>query len=266
MRSSDWQTMTSGDVHHAEDRSNWIVLLPLGATEQHGLHLPLGTDTVIVEGVVAAALPHVEPSLALKILPTLSYGLSPEHSSFAGTITFSAETMLSILREIGQSLSQSGIKRIVFANGHGGNVPILDLIVQELRQKYQMLAVHASLHRLGEPDDLFEGGLPPYDVHGGAIETSLMMALQPDMVRNDHLANYPSKSAQIAHTMDVLRMGRPVGFGWMAQDMHPSGVQGNATLATAQSGQALLDYRAKRLALLLNDVARFDLAVFSPAS
>lgn len=253
-------TQTTAMIEAIEAPQDCVVLLPLGATEQHGLHLPLGTDTLIVEAVIAAALSQPQDLPQVLVLPTLCVTHSPEHTAFAGTLSLSAQTMLFIFSDLGASLQRSGFRRLVMVNGHGGNVPLLELAAQSLRLQASMLAVHATLSRFGVPDGLLSEHEMAYGMHAGAVETALMMAIEPELVKQEHVQPFSSAAERWDQDHAVLSAGRPAPLGWMMQDINPQGAAGDATLATPAMGQAILQHRAKTLRALLQDVAMFDLA------
>jgi creatinine amidohydrolase/Fe(II)-dependent formamide hydrolase-like protein len=123
------------------DCAEWIAVLPISAIEQHGPHLPLETDFAIANGNIAAIIPHIPHDLPLTFLPILPFGKSDEHGNFKGTLTLSANTMINIIVEIGESLAKSGIKKLIIANSHGGNVSVMDIASLELRKRFNMLIV-----------------------------------------------------------------------------------------------------------------------------
>jgi creatinine amidohydrolase len=254
----DWAEMTWEDFADAEP--SWIAVLPVAAVEQHGPHLPLGTDAMIVEAYVARARKLLPDALKATFLPLQAVGTSHEHRAFAGTVTVAPETMMRVLADMGQSVRRAGIRKLVFANGHGGNVAALDMVALDLRERLGMLAVPCSFSRFGYPDGLFAPDEIAHGIHGGAVETSLMLAARPDLVRTDLAKDFVPASAAMAREFKWLRAGEPVGFGWMSQDLNPSGAIGDATLATAAKGEAALAHGARAFVELLEDIARFDLA------
>jgi len=148
----------------------------------------------------------------------------------------------------------------VFANGHGGNVAALELVALALRTRLNMLAVPCSFSRFGHPGGLFAPEEIEHGIHGGDVETSIMLTARPDLVRTELAKNFVPESLAMAREFKQLRTGGPVGFGWMSQDLNPSGAIGDATLATAAKGEAVLAHGARAFVELLEDVARFDLA------
>jgi len=254
----DWAEMTWEDFAHADP--SWVAVLPLAAVEQHGPHLPLGTDTFIVEAYLARARKLLPDALNVAFLPPQAIGTSHEHRAFAGTLTLAPETLMRGLTETVESVHRAGLRKLVFANGHGGNVAALELVALDLRARLGMLAVPCSLSRFGYPDGLFSAEELAYGIHGGDVETSIMLAARPDLVRTESAKNFVPASLAMTHEFKQLRAGEAVGFGWMSQDLNPSGAIGDATLAAAAKGEAALAHGARAFVELLEDVARFDLA------
>jgi creatinine amidohydrolase len=253
-----WDEMSWEEIHGA-DTSNWIAMLPVAAVEQHGPHLPLGVDRYIVEGYVAAALPLLPDELPVSFLPVQAIGKSDEHLAFPGTLTIAAETAIAAWTEIGESLARAGVRKLVILNSHGGNVALLDTVARNLRVRAGMLAVPASLHRFGYPDGLFTAAEIAQGIHGGAIETSLMLAFRPDLVRTEKIADFVPAARAMAGRYRWLSADRPFGFGGMSQDLNPSGAIGDASLASREKGEAAAAHGARALVELMRDVHRFPL-------
>ena len=253
----DWAEMTWEDFAAADP--SWVAVLPLAAVEQHGPHLPLGTDSFIVEAYLARARKLLPDVLKIAFLPLHAIGTSHEHRAFAGTLSLAPETLIRAATEIAKSVHRAGVRKIVFANGHGGNVAALDLVALDLRTRLNMLAVPCSLSRFGYPDGLFGAEEIAHGIHGGDVETSLILAARPDLVRTQLAKNFVPASLAMTREFKQLRVGEPVGFGWMSQDLNASGAIGDATLATAAKGEAALAHGARAFVELLDDVARFDL-------
>lgn len=239
-----------------------VAVLPLAAIEQHGEHLPLSTDLDIVNGLLDAALALLSPAVAVVVMPPLAVGLSLEHSHFGGTLSLSSETALATLVELGDCVALAGLRRLVLVNSHGGNKAVVDLAALKLRARRQMLVVRANYFRFAPPP----GMLPPdelrHGLHGGAIETAMMMHLMPHKVRMEALRDVRS----LGHDMAAsgLRLGPEgeAGFAWMAQDLHSSGVAGNALLASVELGEQLVGHYAAILAGLISEAQAFDLSRF----
>jgi creatinine amidohydrolase len=145
-------------------------------------------------------------------------------------------------------------------NSHGGNVPVIDAVVRELRMRRRMLAVHAAWHRLGYPADLFSASERAHGIHGGDAETSLMLAFKPHAVKMSEARNFVSAAISIEQEFRQLRVTQPIGFGWMASDLTELGTAGDAANATAAKGEACAENGADAFVELLRDVLAFDLA------
>ncbi|MGH6822908.1 MAG: creatininase family protein, partial [Methylocella sp.] len=236
-----WAEMTWTDFH-ARDMARAIAVLPLTATEQHGPHLPLGTDTFIMEGYIAKVVPRVPQELPVLFLPVQNCGLSIEHADFPGTLSLPAEPLINAWTKLCECVHRTGCRKLVLLNSHGGNTAILDIIAHDLRARLGMLVVLASWRRFGAPDGLFSAHEQAYGIHAGEIETSLMLKFRPDLVREEEAADFASRSVEMEREFNWLRTGRPTGFGWMSQDLSASGAMGNAAAANARKGAACADY------------------------
>lgn len=252
-----WADLTTTDFAAlALDRT--IAVLPVAATEQHGPHLPLSVDTDLVEGVVAASLPHLPADLSVLFLPTQSVGFSPEHARFAGTLTLKSETIVRLWTDIGESVAASGVRKLVLFNAHGGQVSVMDLVARDLRARLDMLVYSVSWFNLPLVDAqgqdvnaLFSAEEQRFGVHAGDVETSMMRALRPELVRMDAAQNFRSASQDRAERFEILGNGRSAKLGWQMQDYNPHGAAGNARLATVEKGQALREAAGRALAQFL---------------
>lgn len=234
-----------------------VVILPLGATEQHGPHLPVGVDTFLVEAFIQEAMTHLQANDPVVVLPTLQVGVSTEHLNFPGTLSLSPELALSWCKSAGQALAQCGVKRLLMMNAHGGNVGLMDLAGREIRYQNGVHVFHTSWNQLVEPGFLAQ--LWPADelrfgIHGGAAETALMMAMKPDLVNAKALARHPSQSQAKAERFPIVGDGRSVKQAWMAEDYSASGAMGDATLATPEAGHALWRHVGQRLAQVVQEL------------
>ncbi len=257
----DWAEMTWQDFTAADTR-RWIAVLPLAATEQHGPHLPLGVDAVIADAYLGRVRDLLPPELPVTFLPMQKIGQSDEHLAYPGTLTLSVAAVIRAWTEIGESVHRAGVVKLVLVTSHGGNVQAMDLVARDLRARLRMLVVTCGWHRFGYPEGLFEAAERRHGIHGGDIETSLMLAGKGETVRMDKAANAPPASVAIEREFKWLNFHRPAGFGWMTQDLHGSGAVGDASAATAQKGEAALAHGARAFVELLHDIDRFDLARF----
>jgi creatinine amidohydrolase len=257
-----WSDLSTADFA-VLDRARAIAVLPVAATEQHGPHLPLSVDADLVNGVIAAALPHVPHDLPALFLPTQAVGFSPEHTRFAGTLTLKAETVLRLWTEIGECVAASGVKKLVLLNAHGGQVGLMDLVARDLRARLGMLVYSVNWFNLPLTDAqdqdvnaLFSAEEHRFGIHAGEIETSMMLALRPERVHMDQAEYFRSTSQDRAMHFPILGNGRSAKLGWMMQDYNANGAVGNAGAATAGKGRAVLDAAGRALAQLLGEIDR----------
>ncbi len=225
----------------------------------YGPHLPLGVDTFIAEAYLARVRGILPDDLPVTFLPVQRIGISAEHLAFPGTLTFSAATAIAAWTEIGESLARAGLRKLVLVTSHGGNVAALELVARDLRARLDMLAVTVGWHRFGYPDGTFSSEEKKHGIHGGDIETSLMLAAKPETVRTDKAPNATPATIAMAREFRWLGAHRPAGFAWMTQDLNPTGAIGDATAATAAKGDAALTQGAQNFVELLREVDRFDL-------
>ena len=253
----DWTAIDWTKVD-AVAAARWIAVLPLAATEQHGPHLPLTTDIMIGEAYLARVRELLPDAVPATFLPIERIGISTEHIDFAGTQTLSTEAALARWKSIGESVARAGVKKIVIVTSHGGNAAAMTLVAQDLRAYHRMLAVTTSWFRFGTPAGLFPAEELRHGIHGGAVETSIMLARYPDQVRVDAIADFPASSIAMEQQYRWLSTQRPAPFAWQAQDLNPSGAVGNATLAVAAKGEQLIDQGARAFCELLAEVDNFD--------
>ena len=258
-----WSELTTTDLR-AADMASCIAILPVAAVEQHGPHLPLGTDTFIMQGYldrVLAMMPAVVPAVVLPIQPI---GCSVEHRDFAGTLSLSNSTALAAWSGLAEAVAKLGCRKLVVVTSHGGNSAIIDILAHEMRARLGLLVVKAAWQRFGYPDGLFTDAERLHGIHGGAIETSLMLHLRPDLVRGSEVRDFVPASIAMAREFRWLSAGRPTGFGWMAQDLSEEGAMGDATVGTAAKGEACIGHGAAAFIELLQEVERFNLAGLAP--
>jgi creatinine amidohydrolase len=198
--------------------------------------------------------------LPVTFLPVQRIGVSVEHLAYPGTLTVSAATAIGAWTELGESLARTGLRKLVLVTSHGGNVATMELVARELRTRLRMLAVTVGWHRFGYPNDTFSGEEKRHGIHGGDIETSLMLAARPETVRMDQAPNATPATMEMAREFKWLGANRPAGFAWMTQDLNATGALGDATLASALKGEAALTHGAEAFVELLREVDRFDLA------
>ncbi|NBB49455.1 creatininase family protein [Rhizobium sp. CRIBSB] len=250
----------NSEVIASADRADWIAILPLGAHEQHGPHLPFETDTIIAQGIaerLVAVLPDVLP---VTVLPVETVGYSIEHMDVEGTRTLDYDEAVTRWLGIAEDLHRQGIRKLVLLNAHGGNSPLLTIVATEARVRFDMLVVATSWTRFGQPEGWIRPEDKAIDIHGGDIETSVMLALAPERVDLTKVRAFPSRQSEFAARYKHLRAYGPHAFGWKMSDLNPDGVAGNAAAATAERGDVLIAHAVGGLLELLEDVHRFDVS------
>lgn len=257
-RRHHWSELAATDFA-ALDPETTIAVWPIAATEQHGPHLPVATDAAIADGMIGEVLQRLPDDLDILVLPTQAVGKSNEHLRSPGTLTLSAETALKAWTEIGEAVHRAGLRKLVMVNSHGGNVDLISIVARELRVRLGMLVVGCSWNRFGRPPGLYTDEELAVGIHAGDVETSLMLHFRPDLVRMEEAGNFAPATIGIAKEFDLLRPTGFTAFGWIAQDLHPSGAAGNAALATAEKGRLTAAFAADAFIRLLYDVKRFSL-------
>jgi creatinine amidohydrolase len=257
MISRHWWDLTTAEFASLDMRRA-VALLPVSAVEQHGPHLPLRVDAAINAGIVARALEMLPADFPLLALPAQPVGKSDEHSAFPGTLSIGYETLARLWFDLAASVHRAGCRKIIFFNSHGGQPQLLDIVCRDLRVRLNMLAVNCAWYNVTEMTDLFEPEELRHGIHGGAVETSIMLHLHPDLVKMDQARNFVSRAIAIEADNAVLRVEGSVGIGWQTQDLNAAGACGNATLADASLGKELVERAARALAALAADVARYS--------
>lgn len=236
-----------------------IAVLPVAAIEQHGPHLPLITDTAIMQALLETAIPLIPADLDVRILPIQAVGKSDEHLYAPGTLTLPPAALIDCWTELGASVFRAGIRKLVIVTSHGGNEEIIGIVARELRISLGMLAVKTAWQRFGRPTGLYSDLEERHGVHGGDVETSLMLHFRPDLVDMSKAENFMSSVAQAEQEFTHLRPTGPHGFGWIASDLNPAGAVGDAAAATAEKGKLTAEHQARGFVELLQDVNRAKL-------
>jgi creatinine amidohydrolase len=253
----DWTAIHWPDIAGAEP-ARWIAVLPLAATEQHGPHLPLGTDIMIAEAYLARVGELLPGTIPATFLPIQPVGISTEHIDYPGTLTLPTDLALRTWMALGESVARAGIKKLVMVTSHGGNSPAMGLVAQDLRARHGLFAVTTGWSRFGAPEGLFPAEELRHGIHGGAVETSIMLAKYKQHVRNEAIADFRSAGIAMEKEHRWLSAQRPAPFAWQAQDLNVGGAVGDATMASAEKGERLLDHGARAFCELLADIDNFD--------
>ena len=232
------------------DPDHTIAILPTAAIEQHGPHLPVGVDTFINEGLLDALRPKIPADLDVRILPVQAVGKSNEHLYASGTITLPADLTIKLWVQIGLSVAHTGIKKMMIINSHGGNVDVNSIVARELRVQADMFVVKTQWDAFGHPEGLFSDHERTYGIHGGDVETSLMLHFRPDLVEMSKAENFRSSAEDLRDGGMIMPTG-PISYGWIASDLNAAGTVGDASIATAEKGAATADFQTDMMLRLL---------------
>lgn len=247
-----WHDRTSEEIASLS-RGPLVALLPLAAIEQHGPHLPLSTDLDINMGLLGAAFSRLPPDTPVVALPPLAITDSSEHETFAGTLNLEPGTLIRTLFETGRSLARAGVRRLILFNSHGGNSECAAIAALDLRREQGMLVVQADYFRFPAPTGPLPAEEIGHDIHGGALETAMMLALRPEAVRREAIPAGRRGRAPVVGTQ------AQAPYAWLAGDLDENGVIGNPSLATAEQGRQLIDHYAGALKEIIEATAAFDL-------
>ena len=264
-----WADLTSRHFSQlaASDVINQTVaVLPVAAIEQHGPHLPVSVDTTLVNGVIEAALPHLPAALPVLFMPTQQVGKSNEHIRYPGTLTLSAQTLISVWMELGACVARAGIKKLVLFNSHGGQASVMDIVARDLRTAHDLMVFSSNWYSLPLGDEvmnLFTPAEHRFGIHAGDIETSMMLALREKYVDMQHAQHFHTQSEERAKTYPILGNGTTAKLGWQMQDYNPAGAAGNAAVATAAKGHAVINAAGLQLARLLQEVSCLPLSALN---
>jgi len=253
--------LTWTDIQAMPDKENVVIIQPIGAIEQHGPHLPLVVDSAIATAVLGKALTKLHtpetPYVPAYALPPLCYGKSNEHWHFPGTITLSATTLIAVLTEVAESLYRAGFRKLVLMNAHGGQPQVMEIVARDLHQKYADFLVF-PLFTWKVPHNAKELISPQeaeYGLHAGDAETSLLLAILPDQVKMERsVKEYPQDLPQDS----LLSMEGKLPFAWVTRDLTVSGVLGDATVATKEKGEKLLDSVSDGWVQVIKDIHKFQ--------
>ena len=270
-----WSNLSSrqfSQLAASPDIAQAVAVLPVAATEQHGPHLPVSVDTTLVEGVIQATLPHLKRELPVLFMPTQAVGKSNEHIRFPGTLTLSAQTLINVWMELGACVARAGIKKLVLLNSHGGQVSVMDIVARDLRTAHDLIVFSTNWYTLPLGADVL-GLFPPdehrFGIHAGDMETSMMLALEEKSgdrhVDMSQARDFKSTAQERAAKYPILGNGSSAKLAWQVQDYNTMGAAGNASIATAAKGHALMDSAGVQLARLLQEISDLPLSTLNPS-
>lgn len=252
-----WENLSRDQINEL-DKDKCVILIPLSSTEQHGPHLPVGTDKIILESLIEGYIQKSEITDANLIFsPLITIGKSNEHFGFSGTMSFSAQTYYLMIMEMAQSIKKSGFKKIVLFNSHGGNTDMLNMISRDIRIELDLCVFVFDWWFTPFWAEGLEGlkQSGKYGVfHACELETSLMLHIMPETV-NMALAVDEDPTDNLKDNSYVTILG-PFTAGWKTSDITKSGVIGAPTYATKEKGQKLFDFAIRKLDDILKEIIK----------
>jgi creatinine amidohydrolase len=254
-----WNELTS-PAFASLDPDTTIAILPLASTEQHGPHLPISTDVTIANGMIGEVRKRLPEHLNVLVLPTQEIGKANEHIHGPGTLSLGAEILIPAWTAIGQKVAEAGVRKMVIVNSHGGNLDIMSIVSREIRVRFNMAVVATQWARFGTPEGMISAHESAYGIHGGEVETSLMLYFRPDLVRMEHAQNFRSKAEWMRANTTYLQPLPPHSLAWIAHDLNPNGVVGDAASGRAEKGEKLAAHTAEGFIGLLEDLRGYPLS------
>ncbi|ULL14592.1 creatininase family protein [Paenibacillus sp. H1-7] len=232
-----------------------LLVLPVGAVEQHGPHMPVFTDTLIAEAFLTRAFEELPDDANIWLLPPLPYGKSTEHLGHPGTITLSATTLMSVLLDIARSVRQSGFNKLLLLNTHGGNTDLLNMMAREIRIDTGLAVFRLDSGSLGLGEALISPVEKKVGIHAGDVETSIVLAAQ------HHWVNMDVAPTELPHFPESRYLQfKSKAFAWITDDISNTGIAGDARQATAEKGEMMLELGGRLLAEALQEISQFDMA------
>jgi creatinine amidohydrolase len=249
--------MTTRDFSDG-NTEGWVAVLPVAAIEQHGPHLPVGVDALIAEAMVARCAAAIPDAVPVTFLPVQQVCKSNEHIEFPGTLTLDWEVAIKTWLQIGASVARAGVRKLLIVTSHGGNIPPMEIVARELRQTHGMAVATTSWTRMSAQRVYRYRDGPMVDIHGGLAETSMMLALYPDLVRMDLAEDFTSR--QTALRQGSVKLGyhmADANLGWLSNDLNDKGTVGDASRATAELGAADIAAQVEGFVALVDDMLRY---------
>ncbi|MGF1650388.1 MAG: creatininase family protein [Hyphomicrobiaceae bacterium] len=239
-----WSRLTAAELNERA-KHDAIVILPVASTEQHGPHLGTGVDAILCAEACRRTAVRVAEVRPVVVAPCVWMGLAEHHVALGGTFTLTLSTWHALLRDLCQSIKRAGFARIVIVNGHGGNMAALSALTTDLTRETGLGIATTSYWSLAHDTGAFAKILERQTgvQHACEAETSMMMAVAPDHVRGDRLSQAFGADLPMG-----VALGGPLNRWRSFQELTPSGVLGDARVASAAKGEQLLDAAAELLA------------------
>ena len=258
-----WWEMSSPRVENL-DAANVVAVLPVGAVESHGPHLPVAVDALLNDAMAQRVADLLPADAPVSILPAIPVGMSEEHIDYPGTLSVEAETLINLWTQLAASLSRAGVRKLVLLNSHGGQAGVADIVLRRVRIRLGMMIHVVHWFRFPPPDGLFDEDELLHGIHGGEVETSMMLHVRPDLVDMSKAANFVPLGARMAREHRHLRpTGSAVSMGWKTQDLNPAGAAGNAANADAERGKLTFEHAANLAAEAIAEVVKLPLSVLA---
>jgi creatinine amidohydrolase/Fe(II)-dependent formamide hydrolase-like protein len=250
---------TSPEVE-AIDKGGALVVQPIASVEQHGPHLPCYTDSLVVDALTERAVALTPEDVEVWTLPVIAYGKSNEHLGYPGTISLSAQTLMAVCHDVGRSVARSGFRKLAFVNGHGGQPHLLEMVARDIREETGLQVFPLFPYRLGLPAGVVSSSEEEeYGIHGGEVETSLVLAVDPGAVRLDRLEPGGDRARELFGGLSYLTLEGALPTAWLTRDISPSGVIGDPTRASPERGERMLAHLAEGLAGVFSEIYSFEL-------
>jgi creatinine amidohydrolase len=241
----DWERRTS-DILRIWGANGLVAILPVAATEQHGPHLPVGTDSLLMDGMLDTLCEIAQGEARFCFLPVQRIGKSDEHGGSPGTLTLDAEVAIQSWTKIGQSVAETGFTKLAIISSHGGNNGVCGIVARAIRRNFSIEVGHAHWSSFGYPKGILSNEEQASGVHGGEIETSLMLHFFPDLVDMSRAENFQNRAHERSRDKLAGFCG-PFSIAWLASDLNAAGVAGRSLDATPQKGRAIARHWATSL-------------------
>ena len=254
-RATAWAAKTYSDIESIGNEDGSILIVPVGSIEQHGHHLPVATDSILVDAIAELGADRVAGDIPILKTPPFWSGFSPHHMAFGGTITLDFDVMLSALENIADSALDNGFDALLLLNGHGGNISLISAAVSVIGNQHDDVQVLGLTYF--QLASQFDEKVRESDIggmsHGGEFETSLMMHLRPDLVDEDQLKAPMLEEPYDLGTQDLLESG-PLAVYRGFEEYSETGAIGAPELASAEKGKKIHELLGDELERVLREI------------